>query len=196
MRVLVIGANGTIGKHVVAALRPTHEVVEASRKGAVKVDLSDSETIDAMYRKVGSVDAVVCTAGSAPVGSLTQMNETAYQQSFRSKLLGQINLVRLGIDYVNDEGSFTLISGVWGRSPRPGACVIAPTNAGVDGFVRAAALELPRKIRVNAVSPPLVRETAVARGLGNHGLPAADVARAFVTLITGEANGTTVYPGD
>lgn len=196
MRVLVIGANGTIGREVAAALAGTSEVIVASRKGAVKVDLSDSETIAAMYQAVGSIDAVICAAGGAPVGSLTEMNETAYQQSFRSKLLGQINLVRLGIDYVNDGGSFTLISGVWGRSPRPGACVIAPTNAGVDGFVRAAALELPRKIRINAVSPPLVRETAVARGLGNHGLPAADVARAFVKLVTGNANGTTVYPGD
>ena len=196
MKVLVIGASGIIGKAVSQALTGDHEVIEASRSGAVRVDLGDRESINAMYQGLGRVDAVICTAGQAAFGPLGELHDADFEEGLRNKLMGQIYLVRLGMPNLNDRGSFTLISGLWGRDPMPGASVIAPVNAGIEGFARAAALELPRGIRINVVSPPLVRETSVAMGLGEHGMPASEVASAFVKLLTGTVNGTTLFPGD
>ncbi len=197
MKVLVIGASGTIGKALVQVLKDGgHEVIEASRSGAVRVDLGEPESIAAMYETVGPVDAVACTAGRAAYGSLEELKDADFDRALSEKLMGQINLVRLGIPHLSDKGCFILLSGLWGRSPQPGATAIAPVNAGIEGFVRAAALELPRGMRINVVSPPLVRETAIARGLGDHGLPAADVARAFVALLGGTMTGKTIFPGD
>lgn len=198
MRVLVIGATGTIGRAVVAALEERkHEVVPAShRSGALTVDLQDSASIARLYEKAGRVDAVVCAAGAARFRPLSELSEEDFSASLHHKLLGQINLVRLGIRFVADGGSFTLTSGTLARHPSRGGAAVSVANAGVEAFVAAAALELPRGVRINAVSPGWVSETLKAMGhRPEGGTPAAAVARAYIEAVEGDANGTVIETG-
>ena len=197
MRVLVVGATGIIGRAIVSALEPRHEVVSVShRSGPLTVDVADSASIARLFEKVGRVDAVACAAGEARVRPFSELSEEDFRFSLFHKLLGQINLVRLGTRFVEDGGSFTLTSGTLARRPLPGGAAVAVANAGVEAFVASAALELPRRIRINAVSPGWVSETLRARGhRPEDGTPAAAVARAYVEAIDGSANGTVIEPG-
>jgi NAD(P)-dependent dehydrogenase (short-subunit alcohol dehydrogenase family) len=194
MTIVVVGASGTIGSAVVRALSSRHEVIRASRRGDVHVDLSDPASIKAMYESLSDLDAVVCTAGYAKFGKLETLSDDDFAFGLRSKLMGQINLVRFGHPYLNAGGSFALTSGMLARTPSPGSSMMAATSAAIEGFVRAAALELPRSIRINAISPPWVRETAEKLGLSVSALPAAQVARAYVEAIEGTQTGEILYP--
>jgi NAD(P)-dependent dehydrogenase (short-subunit alcohol dehydrogenase family) len=196
MRILVVGATGTIGAAVVAALNAGHEIVRASRKSiAAPVDLADPHSIRAMYRTVGKVDAVVCAAGLAKFAPLAQLTDDDFRFCLDNKLMGQVKLVRFGFDHVADGGSFTLTSGVLAQRPMPGSGAISLVNAGLEGFVRAAALEAPRGIRVNVVSPPWVTETLIAYKMDpSQGLPAAVVARAYARSVTGKETGVVIEP--
>ncbi|NUQ19668.1 MAG: short chain dehydrogenase [Gemmatimonadaceae bacterium] len=195
MRVLVIGATGTIGKAVVAALKG-HEVVQASHeKAAEKVDITDPRSIRELYQRVGKVDAVVCAAGGGAWKPLASLTDADFASSLRDKLMGQVNVVRYGFDTVRDGGSLTVTSGVLADSPMPGSAAVSLVNAGLEGFTRAAALEAPRGIRVNVVSPPWVSETLKAMGQDpSHGLPADVVARSYVESVTGKASGAVIKP--
>jgi NAD(P)-dependent dehydrogenase (short-subunit alcohol dehydrogenase family) len=197
MRILVVGATGTIGRAVVAALEKHHDVVPVSfQKTAVTVDLANPASIAAMYRQVGAVDAVVSAAGQARFGPLHVLTDADFAFSMANKLMGQVNLVRLGLPSVRDKGSFTLTSGVLAHTPMAGSAAISLVNAGLEGFARAAALEAPRGIRVNVVSPPWVTETLQALGMDlAHGLPAATVARAYVQSVAGSQTGAVIEPG-
>lgn len=196
MRVLVVGATGTIGRAVVAALENRHEVVPVShRSGALTADLQDSASIARLYEKAGRIDAVVCAAGGTRFRPLSELSEEDFRFSLEHKLLGQINLVRLGTRWVSDRGSFTLTSGTLSRRPSRGGAAVSVANAGIEAFVASAALELPRGIRINAVSPGWVAETL--RRMGHPpdgGTPAATVARAFVEAIDGSETGTIIEP--
>jgi NAD(P)-dependent dehydrogenase (short-subunit alcohol dehydrogenase family) len=194
MRILVIGATGTIGRAVVEALTPRHEVVAASRsQAAIKVDLAVPESIRDMFRAAGPVDAVVCAAGDARFKPLAQLGDDDFRFCLTNKLMGQVNLVRIGLDQVRDRGSLTVTSGVLSRTPMPGSAAISLVNAGLEGFVRAAALEAPRGIRVNVVSPPWVTETLKAFGMDpTQGRPAAAVAQLYVGSVEGRASGATL----
>lgn len=196
MRILIIGATGTIGRAVVAALSADNEIVPVSRQStAITVDLAEPASIREMYRSAGKLDAVICAAGQAKFAPLVQLTDADFQFCLDNKLMGQVNLVRLGFDHVADRGSFTLTTGILARSPMPGSAAISLVNAGVEGFVRAAALEAPRGIRVNAVSPPWVSETLQALKMDpTQGLPAAVVARSYVRSVTGNATGSTLEP--
>ncbi len=196
MRILVVGATGTIGRAVVAALLGSNEIVPVSRRSTpITVDLADPLSIRAMYRTVGHVDAVVSAAGQAKFAPLAQLSDADFQLSVGNKLLGQVNLVRFGFDHVSDRGSFTLTSGILARSPVPGSAAISPVNAGVEAFVKAVVLEAPRGIRVNVVSPPWVTETLQLLGMDTaQGLPAASVARAYVQSVTGTETGAVLEP--
>jgi NAD(P)-dependent dehydrogenase (short-subunit alcohol dehydrogenase family) len=195
MRILIVGATGTIGQAVAAALG-RHELVLASRsKSPERVDLADAASIRALFKRVGKVDAVVSVAGEAAWKPLAQLTDEDFAFSLGSKLMGQVNLVRVGADVVADGGSFTLTSGVLATRPTPGGAAITLVNAGVDAFTRAAALELPRGIRINAVSPPWVSETLTAMGRDpSGGLPAADVARSYVEAVEGKQTGAVITP--
>ena len=195
MRILVIGATGTIGRAVVSALSSGHEVLAASRSGAVKVDISDPASIKAMYRSVGKVDAVVCAAGNAVFKPFGQLTDEDYRFCLDNKLMGQVNVIRFGLDHVTDGGSITVTSGVLAQNPMVGAAAISMVNSGLEGFVRGAALEAPRGIRVNVVSPPWVTETLIAFKMDPQGgKPAAEVAKAYVKAVTSKVNGATI-PG-
>jgi len=194
MRILVVGATGTIGRAVVDALSAGNEVIRASSKTSpTKVDISSPESIRAMYRALGRVDHVVCCAGNAKFSPLEQLSEADFQFCLDNKLMGQVNLVRLGFGNLNDGGSFTVTSGVLSHSPMKGSAAISLVNAGLEGFARAAALEAPRGVRVNVVSPPWVTETLIAFKMDpKGGVPAAQVAKTYVKAVEGEDTGQTL----
>jgi NAD(P)-dependent dehydrogenase (short-subunit alcohol dehydrogenase family) len=198
MRVILIGGSGTIGREVAQALRLAHEVVIAGRNSAdLTVDISDPESIEEMFKRAGTFDAVVSAAGSARFGPLDDLDYDDFLFSFKNKLMGQVNLVRIGRTYINDNGSFTLTSGVLANKPMPGSSAVSMVNAGLEGFVRAAQLELERGVRVNVVSPVWVQETLIAMGRSTaEGMPAALVARAYVASVTGTMKGTVLDVND
>lgn len=194
MRVILVGASGTIGREVANILKGGHEVVTASRSsGTLQVDMAEPDSIEAMYQRAGSFDAVICAAGAARFGLLAELSYDDYLFSLRNKLMGQVNLVRLGQRYINDNGTFTLTSGVLAREPMPGSSAISMVNAGLEGFVQSAQLELTRGLRVNVVSPVWVSETLKAMGRDPAaGMPAAQVARAYLAALTGNMRGTVL----
>lgn len=197
MRVLLVGATGTIGREIDEALRHlAHDVVEVTRHTKpLSVDLTEPDSIRALYRAGGRFDAVICAAGEAKAGPLAQLTDADFEFSVRYKLMGQVNLVRLGLDHVTDGGCFTVTSGVLNRVPMPGASAYALVNGGLDGFVKAAALDAPRGIRINVVSPPWVTETLRALGRPtDEGLPAAVVARAYLQSLSGSQTGAVIEP--
>lgn len=191
MKIIVIGATGTIGAAVANALAAKkHEVVRASRQGDVKVNLEEQATIGALFAAVRNADAVISCAGSAVFKPFAQLTDADYALGLRSKLMGQVALARIAKDHLNDSGSITLTTGVLAMHPMLGSASISLVNAGLEGFVRAAALELPRQLRINAVSPPWVKETMVKFGMDpTPGLAAADVAKAYVAVVEGSYQG-------
>jgi NAD(P)-dependent dehydrogenase (short-subunit alcohol dehydrogenase family) len=194
MDILVVGGTGTIGSAVVGALSDQHDVTVAGHtSGEVQVDLAEPESIRQLYDTVGPQDAVLSCAGEAAFGALDELSDDDFQLSLSNKLMGQVNLVRHGLDAVRDGGGFTLTSGVLSQEPMPGSAAISLVNAGVEGFVRAAALEAPREIRVNVVSPPWVAETLEEMGEDpGRGLPAATVAEAYRKSLEGDMTGETI----
>ena len=194
MRIAVIGATGTIGGAVAKALAARHEVVPVSRTSNPSIDIAVPASIRAFYDAVGPLDGVVCCTGAGAMKPLGDLSDDDVETTVRSKLLGQVNLVRHGLDRLNDGGVFVLTAGAFSQHPMPGVSAVAMANGGVESFTRSAALDLPRGLRVNAVSPPFIRETAEAMGLPG-GLPAADNAKAYLALVDGTENGAVVFPG-
>jgi NAD(P)-dependent dehydrogenase (short-subunit alcohol dehydrogenase family) len=156
----------------------------------VRVDIQDSATVNALFEGRKDVDAVVSCAGGAGWGPLANLTDDDFAFSLRYKLMGQVNVIRVAKDKVKDGGSITVTSGTLATKPMRGGAAVSLVNAGLEGFVRAAGLEMPRGVRVNVVSPPWVKETLRARKMDeSHGLAAADVAKAYVAAVEGQANG-------
>ncbi len=194
MRVLVIGATGTIGKPVAdAAEKAGHEVLRASRHGDPKVDIDNEVSIKALYEGLDRLDAVICCAGSGAFKPLLELTNEDIQATINSKLLGQVNLVRHGVESMNDDGVFILTSGIFSQDPMPGVPALAMVNGGVESFTRAAALDLPRGIRIHTVCPPFMKETAEQMGIDG-GIPATENAKAYVALLTEGMSGRVVRP--
>lgn len=198
MRVIVVGATGTIGKAVAKLLAAEHEVVRvAFRSGDYRVDMTSKESIENMYMQAGPFDALVCAAGVARFGALSELSDEDFQTGLSGKLMGQVNLVRVGMEYINDRGSFTLTSGILSHQPMPGSSSISMVNAGLEGFVRAAALEMPREIRINVVSPPWVKETLEALDMDSSGgMASHQVAQAYRASLEGTRSGTVINARD
>ena len=194
MRVLVVGATGTIGSAVVDLLTGEHEVIAAGHSsGDHQVDLASPVSIRELFEAVGRVDAVISCAGVATFRPLAGLSDADFDSSLGNKLMGQINLARIGVDSIEDGGSITLTSGVLAQEPTPGSAAISLVNAGLEGFARAAALELPRGIRINVVSPPWVSETLKSMGQDPAGgMPAADVAKAYRASLAGSSTGQVI----
>lgn len=179
-KVLVIGASGLLGTQVVSLLKPTMEVIAAGRtQTPLRVDMTKPASLQELFARVGTVDAIVCTAGAAPFGPLATLSEQDWAAGLNSKLLGQVNIVNLGAAMVRPGGSITLTTGVLAQTPIPSSAIVSTVNAALEGFIRAAALELP-EIRINAVSPGWVSETLQAMGMDPAmGLPACEVAQHY-----------------
>lgn len=194
MKILVIGASGTIGAAIVRALRPRHEVIEASRKGPHKADIKDASTITNLLTTTRP-EAVISAAGGAAWKPLAELTDADFESSLHDKLMGQVNVIRAALAHLPERGSVVVTSGVLAMQPMPNSGAVSLVNAGLEGFVRAAALEAPRGIRVNVVSPPWVSETLAAMGGDpKHGMPADTVAKAYVAAIEGAMKGETIRP--
>jgi NAD(P)-dependent dehydrogenase (short-subunit alcohol dehydrogenase family) len=191
VKILVVGATGTIGAAVVHALEARHEVISASHtRSALTVDLGVPDSIRQLYANVGPLDAVVSTAGDGAFRPLLALTDADFALSLGNKLMGQVNLVRFGVEALADGGSFTLTTGILSRYPMPGGAALSAANAGLEGFVRAAALELPRGLRINGVCPGWVRETLVAMKMDPEpGIPAVQLAETYLRAVEGTATG-------
>ncbi len=196
MKIVVVGAAGTIGAAVTAALEANkHEVVRASRKLAPTIDIADPQSIRRFFAEVKDLDAVVSCAGAARFAPLDKLTDEDFLYSVHNKLMGQVNLVRAALAVVRDKGSITVTSGVLAKHPMIGSGAVSLVNAGLEGFTRAAALEATRGVRVNVVSPGWVKETMVKFGMDpTPGKAAVDVARAYVEAVEGSMNGETLEP--
>ncbi len=199
MKILVIGATGTIGKEVVEALHQSkHELVLAGYKdGDVTVDLGSKDSIGAMFQQVGEVDSIICTAGVAGFAALDELSDADFELAINNKLMVQVNLVRLGTAHVSKGGSITLTSGMLAHNPIPGSAAVSMVNGGLESFVKAAAMELGTKVRVNVVSPIFVKETMEMMGMDSaQGLSAADTAKAYVAAIQTDQSGQVLNVTD
>ena len=194
MKIIVIGATGTIGAAVVRALRPRHDVIEASRKGPHPLDIKDARSIAALLDQERP-DAVISAAGGAAWKPLVELTDGDFEASLHDKLMGQVNVIRAALTRLRDNGAVVVTSGVLAQQPMPSSAAVSLVNAGLEGFTRAAALEAPRGIRVNVVSPPWVSETLKAMGQDpKRGMPADAVAKAYIAAIEGSMKGETIRP--
>jgi len=194
MKIMLIGASGTIGRAVATELTPDHEIIRVGHdSGDYRVDLGSKASIEALFDAVGPVDAVVSTAGAAGFAPLSRLDDDAFELALSNKLMGQVNLVRIGMERVRDEGSITLTSGILSRQPMPGSAAVSMANGALESFVKAAGLELGRGIRVNVVAPAFVKETMERMGMDpTPGISAADTALAYRAAIDGADNGRTL----
>jgi len=181
-KVLLVGASGTLGRAVHAELSQRHQVLAASRSSQLKVDITDSASIRRLFKKTGKVDAIVCTAGKVHFGALAEMTEELYAIGLRDKLMGQVNLSLIGRDYLNDAGSITLITGILAEQPIRLGSSASMVNGAIEAFVRAAAVELPRGLRINAVSPNVFAESMPGYAPYFRGFEAIPVARAALAF--------------
>lgn len=199
MKILVVGASGTIGQSVVKELSLRHEVITAGQSsGDIRFNMEDIDSIKKMYQEVKALDAVAVAAGRAQFGMITEMTQEKYMIGIRGKLMGQVNLVLEGIKHLNDKGSFTLITGILNREPILSASNSAMVNGAIDAFVKAAAIELPRGLRINSVSP-----TVLAESMDNYGpyfrgykpVAANEVGLAYSKSIEGAHTGQVYIVG-
>ena len=199
MRILVVGARGTVGQAVVKALSARHEIVTAGRSGGdVSVDLMNAQSVSAMYAKLGALDAVVACAGRVHFGPVATMTPEQFRKGLDDKLMGQVNLVLLGMAHLADGGSFTLTSGVLDRDPVRQGANAAAVNGAIGAFVKAAAIEMPRGIRINAVSPGLLEESEKKyEGFfpGHEPVSSVRVGLAYVKSVEGALTGQVFTVG-
>jgi NAD(P)-dependent dehydrogenase (short-subunit alcohol dehydrogenase family) len=196
MKILIIGGKGTIGKKVSAHFSKNHEVIVGGRQsGDVIVDMADSQSIRSMFEAIGTVDAVVCIAGEAKWAEFASMTEDDFYIGLRSKLMGQVNTVRIGKDYVNPGGSFTLSTGILADHPVAMTTSAAMVNGGIHSFAKAVSLELQNGIRINVVSSGLVEdalEKYEAYFPGHNPIPMKKVVNGFVKSVLGSGNGEII----
>lgn len=160
MKIIIIGATGTIGKHVTTALAREHEIIKAgSKSGDLQLDISSIESIESFYKAAGKFDALVCVSGDGHFGPLSSMKDTDFRIGINSKLMGQVNLVLIGQHYINPKGSFTLTSGSLAEDPIILGANLSTMNGAINGFVQGAAIELENGVRINAVAPGVVEES-------------------------------------
>lgn len=199
MKILLIGANGTIGSAIATELAQRHEIVRIGRtSGEEHVDISDSGSIRKLFERVGSFDALVCAAGNVTFAPLADMSEKDFALGLQDKLMGQVNLLLIGREFANDGASFTFTTGVLNRDPIRTGVSASLVNGALDAFIRAAAIEMPRGMRVNSVSP-----TVLVEAMGSYApyfrgfkpVPAAEVALAYAKSVEGLQTGQVYVVG-
>ena len=193
MKIILIGASGTIGKAVDAELSARHEIVRAGRtSGDVKVDIADPKSIAALFEQTGAFDALICASGKVHFGAFQEITSEQFALGLDNKLMGQVNLVQTGLKHVRDGGSFTLTSGLLNDDPIREGVSAAMVNGGLEGFVHGAAIVMPRGVRINLVSPTVIEESLPAYGpffRGVKAVPAAEAALAYAKSVEGAQTG-------
>jgi NAD(P)-dependent dehydrogenase (short-subunit alcohol dehydrogenase family) len=199
-RILLVGADGVIGRHVHAALKLQHEVICAGLEGAdVKLDLSDAPTLVAALAKLGQLDAVISTAGRAKFVALADippasLDTSAYGLGLKDKLMGQVNLALAAREVLSPGGSITLTSDTTSTDPILGGSSLSMVNGALDHWVRAAAMEM-RALRINVVSPSLVEGTpagAIAAFPGFELVSGSKIAAAYIRCLESGLSGEVV----
>ena len=199
MKIVIIGGNGTIGRRIGAYFEKKHQVITAGRTtGDVTVDIADSKSIKAMFEGLGKVDAIICVAGEAKWAPFDELTEHDFYIGLKSKLMGQVNLARIGRAYLTSGGSITLTTGILADHPVVMTTSAAMVNGGIHSFVKAAALELEDGLRINAVSSGLVEDSVEkyeAYFPGHNPIPMPKVINAYVRCVEGKSSGQvlTVY---
>jgi NAD(P)-dependent dehydrogenase (short-subunit alcohol dehydrogenase family) len=193
MRILIVGASGTLGRAVAHQLGERHEIISAGRSsGDHQVDLRSDASVTALFAATDRIDAIVSAAGNVHFGPLTEMTAAQFDIGLQDKLLGQVRLALIGQHHLNDGGSITLTTGILTEQPIRLGSNASAVNAGVEGFVRAAACELPRGLRINAVSPTVLSEAWDAYAdffFGFEPVSAARAALAFQRSVEGVQTG-------
>ncbi len=199
MKILLVGASGTIGKLVVRELAPRHEIIEVGKsRGRYQADIGSEESIRQLFAKTGKVDAIVAAAGGVHFGPLKDMTAAQFQIGLHDKLLGQVNLALIGAHHLNDGGSITLTSGSLSHDPVLYGANASTVNAAIDGFIRAAAIEMERGIRINSVSPTVLKDSWEVYGAyfpGTDPAPGDKVALAYRKSVEGRQTGQTYRIG-
>ncbi|AHV36398.1 TPA: short chain dehydrogenase [Aeromonas dhakensis] len=193
MKIVIVGASGTIGSAVSDLLAKDHQVIRVGHsQGDARVDMRDPASIRGLFAKLGQFDALAVASGSAAFNALTEMTDEEWQLGIQSKLMGQINLTRAAIPHLNDKGSITLISGILSEEPINWGASVTTINGAVEHFVKAAACELPRGLRINVVSPTVLEESMDKYASFFPGfvpVPAARVAQAYQRSVLGVQTG-------
>ena len=193
MKIILIGGAGTLGSAVDKALKARHEIVKVGRKsGDLQVDITSPVSIEQLFSKIGEFDAVVSTAGDVHFGPLAEFTQDKFQIGLHSKLMGQVNLVVLGLKHIRNGGSFTLTTGQINEDPISVGASGAMVNGGLEAFARSAAIELPRGLRINVVSPTVTEEAWSAFGPffpGQKPVPASEAALGYVKSVEGMQTG-------
>lgn len=196
MKILLVGGTGTIGKKVAEHFAKDNNLVIASRSSKdFPVDIADSDSIRDLLKKVGKVDAIICAAGEARWDNFADMSEQDFYIGIRSKLMGQVNLVRLGIDYLEDGGSVTLTTGILADDPVANTTSAAMVNGAIHSFVLALALELKDGKRINAVSSGMVQDAYEKYKNyfpGHTPIPMDKMLRAYVRSVNGRGTGLII----
>lgn len=160
MKIVVVGATGTMGKYLADAFEKDHEIIRVGSSGGdIQADITSLESIENLFKQVGSFDALISTAGPSYVGPWKNLTDREFRKGLEGKLMGQINLVLVGQHYINPRGSFTLIAGALTTDPQRNFANAATANGAIEAFVRAAAIELGNGIRINAISPTVIEDS-------------------------------------
>jgi NAD(P)-dependent dehydrogenase (short-subunit alcohol dehydrogenase family) len=199
MKILLIGASGTVGSAVAEELGQRHEIVRIGRNsGEEHVDISDSSSIRTLFERIGRFDALICAAGNVNFVPLGEMTEDDFALGLQDKLMGQVNLLLIGREYANDGASFTFTTGVLSHDPIRSGASASLVNGALDAFVRAAAIELPRGLRINSVSPTVLVEAMPNYApyfRGFKPVSGSDVALAYAKSVEGLQTGQTYHIG-
>ena len=193
MKIVVLGATGTIGSKVVEALSPKHEVIAVGHsQGEYRANLTDSSSLHQLFDRIGPFDALVVATGEVAFKAFNELGAEEWAVGINSKLMGQINATRAAIDYLNPGGSITLTTGILADEPIAWGTSASTVNGALEHFVAAVATELPNGIRINAVSPTLLEESVPVYGdffPGFIPVPGARVAQAYVKSVLGVSSG-------
>ncbi|MBT8305407.1 MAG: short chain dehydrogenase [Maribacter sp.] len=196
MRILIIGGNGTIGRPVTEHFSKDNDVIVAGRNsGELKIDIANVASIKQGLEQAGQLDAIVCIAGEAKWANFNELTEVDYYIGLKSKLMGQVNLVRIGQDYLHPNGSITLSTGILADDPVVKTASAAMVNGGIHSFVKAVALEIGQGIRVNAVSLGMVEdayEKYKEYFPGHNPVPMKKAINAYARSVKGKGNGEII----
>jgi NAD(P)-dependent dehydrogenase (short-subunit alcohol dehydrogenase family) len=195
MRIIIVGASGTIGKRLTEVFGKEHEVVSAgSKSGDLRVDIGVPSSISDLYQQAGAFDALISVTGNGHFAPLNMLADDNFRIGIDSKLMGQVNLVLIGQHYINPGGSFTLTSGILSEDPIRTGTNLTVVNRGIEGFAMAAATELGNGVRINVVSPGVVEDSPDYFPFfpGHEPVKMDRVVKAYMKSVLGPQTGQTI----